>query len=249
MGTDKKKRIIPIIVVLILLLFIIGGGLVYGAFYHADIVALNVIDDPPEDVVVTECTDGDMIFRPTGEHENIGLIFYPGAMVEHDAYAPLLAKLASGGITCFLAEMPSSLAFFDVNKAEKILDNHPEIDEWYIGGHSLGGCTAAMYVADNPDSFSGLILLGAYSIDDISLSDIKVLSIYGSEDGVINRNAYEDNRKNLPTDYTEFVIEGGNHSQFGNYGNQDRDGSASITWQEQQDITVNMVENFIFREQ
>ena len=75
---------------------------------------------------------------------------------------------------------------------------YPQIEKWYIGGHSLGGSMAATYLSDHVAEFEGLILLGSYSTVDLSNSKLDVLSIYGSEDKVLNHNSYNENKSNLP---------------------------------------------------
>ena len=140
-----------------------------------------------------------------------------------------MEALAAEEIFCVLVEMPFHLAVFDVNAADGIREQYPEIEDWYLGGHSLGGSMAAAYLADHADDFEGLILLGSYSTADLSDTELKVLSVYGSEDGVLNRENYEENRGNLPDDFTEIVIDGGCHAYFGMYGAQEGDGVPRIT--------------------
>ena len=139
---------------------------------------------------------------------------------------------------CVLVEMPFNLAVFDVNAADGIQKEYPEIEEWYIGGHSLGGSMAASYLADNAEDYEGLILLGSYSTANLSDSNLAVLSVFGSEDEVMNREKYQENRSNLPSGFTEYVIDGGCHAYFGMYGAQDGDGMPVITNEEQIRLTV-----------
>jgi len=134
--------------------------------------------------------------------------------------------------------LPFNLAVFDVNAADGIQEKYPEIQDWYIGGHSLGGSMAASYLADNAEEYEGLILLGSYSTADLSDTDLDVLSVYGSEDKVMSRENYEENKLNLPDDFTEIVIDGGCHAYFGMYGAQDGDGIAAITNEEQISLTA-----------
>lgn len=101
--------------------------------------------------------------------------------------------------------MPCNLAVLDMNAANGIQEEFPDIHNWYIGGHSLGGAMAASYVAKHTSEYKGLVLLGAYSTKDISSSGLKVLSVYGSEDKVLNKDKYESNKTNLPQDYKEFI--------------------------------------------
>lgn len=92
---------------------------------------------------------------------------------------------------------------------------------------------AAAYLADHTGDFDGLILLGSYSTADLSDSGLAVLSVYGSEDRIMNREKYEANRSNLPEDFSEIVIDGGCHAYFGMYGAQNGDGMPTITNVEQ----------------
>ena len=152
-----------------------------------------------------------------------------------------MKALASEGVLCVFVEMPFNLAVFDINAADGIQENYPQIESWYIGGHSLGGSMAASYLADHADEYDGLVLLGSYSTADLSNSELAVLSVYGSEDKVMNREKYEENKSNLPSDFTEVVIEGGCHAYFGMYGAQDGDGTPTITNEEQISYTADKI--------
>lgn len=184
-------------------------------------------------------------FTPEKEQKNIGIIYYPGGKVEEEAYAPLMQQLADEGYTVFLVDMPFGLAVFDINAAEAIIENHPEITEWYLAGHSLGGSMAAIFAENHADKLAGLILLASYSTADLSQSGMPVLSIQGSEDQVIDQEKIAEYRSMLPEEQVEVVIEGGNHAQFGNYGEQSGDGKAAISAGEQQRITVDEITQFI----
>lgn len=210
----------------ILLVLILGCAVYLGDFYHADMKAIEKFSlaNPVE---MIQCENGNYVFEP--EEIKGGYIFYPGGKVEHTAYVPLMKTLASEGILCVLVEMPFHLAVFDMNAADGILQQYPQIENWYIGGHSLGGAMAASYVSECAELFDGVVLLGAYSTADLTETNLKVLSIYGSEDMVMNREKYESEKINLPEDFTEMVIDGGCHGYFGMYGMQDGDGIPRIT--------------------
>jgi pimeloyl-ACP methyl ester carboxylesterase len=156
-----------------------------------------------------------------------------------------MKELASEGVLCVLIEMPFNLAILDTAAADGFTDMYPEIEEWYIGGHSLGGSAASMYLEDNHEAFEGLVLLGSYSTSDLSSYDIDVLSIYGSEDKVMNYENYEEYLVNLPEDSEELIIEGGCHAYFGMYGDQEGDGKPTITNEEQIQITAKKIVDFI----
>lgn len=237
---DKHKRKIFITTtsVLLALAIIIGACSIYlSNYYSADNEAIGAF--LPQGTTWTEDPDGRIVFEPKGATK--GFIFYPGGKVEYTAYIPLMKACAEEGILCVLVEMPFNLAVLDINAADGIQKEYPEIEEWYIGGHSLGGSMAASYLANHIEDYEGLILLGSYSTADISDTDINVLSVFGSEDKVMNREKYEDNKSNLPSDFTEFVIDGGCHAYFGMYGPQDGDGTATITNEEQISLTVKSI--------
>jgi hypothetical protein len=100
---------------------------------------------------------------------------------------------------------------------------------------------AASYLKNNVEDYKGLILLGSYSTADLSDTNLDILSVFGSEDKVMNREKYEKNKSNLPNDFTEYVIDGGCHSYFGMYGEQDGDGTPTITNEEQIRLTVESI--------
>lgn len=233
---DKHKRKIFIITtsVVLALAIIVGACAIYlGDYYRADNEAIGAF--LPQGSTWNK-ESGRIVFEPEGATK--GFIFYPDGKVEYTAYIPLMQACAEKGILCVLVEMPFNLAVFDVNAADGIQKDYPEIEEWYIGGHSLGGSMAASYLADNADDYEGLILLGAYSTVDLSDTDLAVLSVFGSEDKVMNREKYEDNKSNLPSNFTEFVIDGGCHAYFGMYGAQTGDGTPTITNEAQIRLTV-----------
>jgi len=237
----KKKIIFSIIIVLILSL--VGGTVYYiNDYYHAEETAVSLITTPKENVVVTE-ENGVFTFKP--QNATKGIIFYPGGKVEAESYAPLMHSLAEEGILSVLVTMPGNLAVLDMNAADGICEQYPEIENWYMAGHSLGGSMAASYIAENSEKYDGIILLASYSTADLSNSGLDVLSIYGSNDGVLNMEKYEEYKINLPDDFSEFVIDGGCHAYFGAYGEQDGDKKATITRKEQIEITVNEIKQFI----
>lgn len=242
MRTKRKtaKRILAALLAMLALLAL-GVGLYAGDYYHADGVAVAALASSGK--VTVEQEKDMVVFRPEAP-ATTGFIFYPGGKVEFTAYAPLLLELAQQGIQCVLPEMPLNLAVLDLNAAEGIREQYPEIQTWYIGGHSLGGSMAASYAAKNARDFAGLILLASYSTADLRESGLKVLSVYGSEDGVLNMEKYREYSAILPEDTVETVIPGGNHAGFGSYGAQEGDGAAAISQQEQVQQTAAAIAAF-----
>lgn len=238
----QKHKKVFIAFISIILIIVISCGIYLNDYYPANEQALQsrVSDD---EVTISELKDGSVLFAP---HEpTAGFIFYPGGKVEHTAYAPLMRGLAEQGIQCILINMPFNLAVFDVNAADGIQEQYPEIETWYLGGHSLGGSMAASYLAEHEEDYEGLCLLASYSTENLSDSDLEVLSIYGTNDKVLNMEKYEQYRMNLPQDMTEQVIDGGCHAYFGSYGEQEGDGVAAMTPEEQQSITIETITNVV----
>lgn len=172
-----------------------------------------------------------------------GIIFYPGGKVDEKAYAPLLVEFAEQGYEVYLVKMPAKLAIFGANAAEDIIGDASHIKHWTMMGHSLGGAMAADFSASHDENVDALVLLAAYSLEDLSNLDMDVYSFYGSEDGVLNMEKYNECLVNFPDDVIEEVIEGGNHAYYAHYGEQDGDGSATITREEQQEIVLDLFLN------
>lgn len=170
-----------------------------------------------------------------------GIIFYPGGKVEETAYAPFLLELAENGYEVYLVKMPAKLAILGKNRAEEIMETASHITEWTMMGHSLGGAMAASFSAEHDAQVDNLVLLAAYSTENLKDKDMDVYSFYGTEDNVLNMEKYQEYYTNLPEDVIEEVIHGGNHAGYAYYGEQDGDGEASISREEQQECVLDVL--------
>lgn len=228
----KKWMKVALISLLSLVLLL---GVVFAVYvsdyYHADKVAIAATANGQ-----TLTKDGNLTILSPSNPGDTAIIFYPGGKVEAIAYIPLLEQLRQNGVTCVLVKMPFNLAVFRSGAADQVYEKLPGIQNWYIGGHSLGGAMASSYVSKHQDKVKGLILLGSYVYGGVSPAD--ALTIYGSNDDVVDKTKI---------DYTEnvHVINGGNHAQFGNYGLQKGDGAATISREQQQDESVGLILDFI----
>lgn len=228
-----KKRYIILIIILIL---IIGFSVYYVNDYsHSDSTALSYINGS-ENVSVTHASNGLFI---DGKGNDTALIFYPGAKVEYSAYLPLMNQIAAQGVDVYLVQMPFNLAFFGQNSADDIIKNS-NYSHYIMSGHSLGGVAASGYASKH--DVDGLVLLAAYPSEEI---DKPTLSIYGSEDKVLNIKKYNESKSLIKGNFTEHIINGGNHAQFGNYGLQKGDDNAGINSTLQQNETASEIINFI----
>ena len=172
-----------------------------------------------------------------------GFILYPGGHVDPRSYSSIADQIADKGYLVVIPKMPFNLAVFNKRAAVKIIDDYPEIDNWAIGGHSLGGAMAASLIYDEPEMFEGLVLLAAYppKNSNISSLDLIVTIVYGSHDEIATQSEIEESFSLLPFETERVLIEGGNHAQFGDYGAQNGDGIATIESGEQQKIVIQAI--------
>jgi dienelactone hydrolase len=183
------------------------------------------------------------LFLPDDPLAGAGLVFYPGGRVDPRSYAPLAHAIAAEGYTVALASMPLNLAVFDPDRALDLMAESPGVTRWAVGGHSLGGAMAAAFASSGDPRLVGLVLLAAYPAEstDISERDIEVLSVIGDADRVVDRETWEAAAERLPADTVTITIEGGNHAQFGDYGDQPGDGVAGLSAEDQQAKTVGAI--------
>ena len=232
-NTIAKRILIALAVIVAVL---VAAAVWYVNDYsHADNVALAAVadeDGAADGVEVRTLPSGDIAFVP--DNPVAGLVFYPGGKVQPEAYAPLMQQCAQRGILCVLLKPTFNLAIIDMDAANGVTAQFPNVSKWVIAGHSMGGVAAADYASRHADEFDAIAFLAAYPAVDLSDFGGKVLSIVGSNDGVLNRDKYEQAHKLLPNSARELVIEGGNHAYYGNYGEQANDGQADITREDQQ---------------
>lgn len=237
----KKQYIAGMVLVAVLLVLVFGCVVYVSDYYAAEVTAVAAMAG--SETVSVQKLGKMTVFSP--KNPTAGFLFYPGGKVESAAYAPLMRALAEEDVLCVLIDMPCNLAVLNPNAAEGIPELFPDIESWYIGGHSLGGSMAASYAAKHPEELRGLVLLAAYSTADLTDTGLEVLSLYGSEDGVLNMEKYESYRKNLPENTAEIIIPGGNHALFGSYGAQEGDGEASISPIQQMQYTSEAILSII----
>lgn len=249
----SKTKIIKCIS-LALLLIIIGSAIAFKIYslnyYKADTTTISEIEAQGK-AAVLDYDDDTLLFIPQDKGlVKAGIVFYPGGKVEYTAYSGLMYELAGRGFVCILTRMPENLAFLDIGAASGYGDVISEVSTWYMAGHSLGGVAAGIYISEQVQSgndmpYDGIILLASYITKDLSETDLRLLSIYGSNDSVIKMENYENGKSNWPSDAAEYVIDGGIHSYFGCYGIQAGDGEPSITNIEQIDQTADIIEEWV----
>ena len=243
---DKKRKmplwlkiVIPVVVILAVN---ISGCLTYFNIHYKASSEVNEYLKDDSEVKVTENKDY-YLFDNVNNNDK-AIIFYGGAKVEEKSYAPMLNKLAHEGIDVYIAKMPFCFALFNRTKADTIYKANNTYQEVYLMGHSLGGVCCAMNLESTKYEYKGAIFLASYPSKQMD-NKYKSLTIYGSEDKVMNMKEYEKNLSYLPNGYITKVIEGGNHANYGYYGKQKGDGVATISREQQIDLTISYVKDFI----
>lgn len=243
--TKTEKKVVTIMSVAVVVAAAIFAWVTYANdYYRATDVAKKAMINSTR-VEIVEANDyylfsSSPLSSYIGSGYGKGIVFYPGGKVDEVAYAPLMVELAAEGYEVYLVKMPAKLAILDMNAAEDIFREATHIKEWTMMGHSLGGAMAASFSASHDEEVEALVLLAAYSTEDLKNLDMKVYSFYGSEDKVLNMEKYEEYRTNLPEEVIEEVIEGGNHANYAHYGAQEGDGEATITREEQQECVLDV---------
>ncbi len=234
-----RRRFKVIIAVLVAVLIISFGFIIWAETPPTPMQ--QAFDAIKSDANVTVTQRHWLVFEPTTVNYSTGFIFYPGGRVDYRSYAPYAHAIAAQGFLVIIVPMPLNLAVFGFNSANEVIAAYPNVTAWAIGGHSLGGSMAAQYIHDNPKKAQGLALWASYPPSGVNLSkfNITVVTVHGTNDGLVSSNQIDDSLKQLPPDTIRVEINGGDHAQFGWYGPQSGDNPATISREEQQTITVN----------
>jgi len=239
LGFILKRRYKIIIGVLLAVAIVFVGFVVWAETPPAPMLEAYEALESDTQVIVT--TKDWIVFQPVFSNKNVGFVIYPGGRVDFRSYAPMAHRIAAKGYLVVIARMPLNLAVFGVNIASDVIKSYSQISSWVIGGHSLGGTMAAQFAHENPSEVKGLVLWAAYpaSGTDLSKNSLIVTTIHGTNDGLVSSSQIEDSLKLLPVSTSRNEITGGNHAQFGWYGDQGGDNPATISREEQQSQIFN----------
>lgn len=208
------------------------------------------------------------VFIPENKDIKAVIVFYPGGKVEYTSYNGLMYELADRGFICLLPRMPENIALLRIDAVNTLTAGYQNFVteasdlDWYLAGHSLGGVAACAHIKntlseenkksdDNVNSqetdYRGIILCASYPTTNLSDTNLRLLSIYGSNDKVLDMNKYNESKENWPVDSEEHIIDGGIHSYFGSYGIQNKDGTPEISNYEQITQTADTIADWINR--
>jgi len=219
---------------LVVLTGLLVATILYTRPFSAQQVALDALADGGGVTVGESWTQ---IRLQPDEPLRTAVAFYPGAKVDPQAYTHVLRPVAEAGYPVVIFKQPYNLAILDGDAADSVIgDGYDEVDRWVIGGHSLGGAMAARYGEEMRDELVGLLLYGAYPVNDMSArSDLAVMSVSGTNDALADVADIEASVSELPATAEYVAIAGGIHSFFGDYGAQKGDGTPTIPRQRAQD--------------
>lgn len=178
------KKWIKRTLILLLALFItfaIGFTIYVNDYYQGTQNAINAIKSNTN---VTVEEKKDYVSFVSEEGLKKGIKFFQGGKVDHIAYAPYMQDFAKEGYVSILIISPFRLAMFGLNSARKAINAFPEIEEWTVIGHSLGGVFGSNFVAKNNYRINNMVFLASYPVSDFSLLSTRVLLITASEDKI-----------------------------------------------------------------
>jgi len=228
----RNKRVWKFIALGALIVLVILG-ISYLSYERKPLPNASAAMESDETVIVSN--DPWLTFTPVGSDPTTGFIFYPGGRISHLGYSDLMRAIAEKGYLVVVPKMPLNMAVFESNIADEIIDAHPEINNWVIGGHSVGGTAAALYASSHPDKISGLAIWSSYPANnsDLSSLDIPVILMYGGNETRVTDESVSDHQDLLPPDTRYIKIEGGDHHQFGSYVLTTEENLATISREEQ----------------
>lgn len=227
MQTKRGLRVLKVVLWGLLAVVVLGVG---GILVWSQVGVMPAEPEPLAEVradpaIHIEDAAQGIVMTPADGDSDRGLVFVPGAKVDPWAYASILQGLVDDGTTVVITRPWLNLAFFDLRGLDQFTSAAPDIDDWAVGGHSLGGVRACQLAADA----EALVLFGSYCADDLSTSGLAVLSISGSEDGLSTPAKVNAARHLLPADAEMVEIDGASHASFGDYGPQAGDGTPAIS--------------------
>ncbi len=227
-SKPRRRRVLRRVLLglLCVLLIAIAGATWWLRPFPASAQAMDALRNGNGVTITT--TNDDIVFMPT-QHPTEGIIFYPGARVDPDAYARYMRTFAEHGYAAFIVKMPLNIALLGENLASNVIAANPSIKIWVIGGHSLGGVSACSFALHN-SVIKGILLYASYPSEDLSKQTrLHITSISGANDGLATPAKIVAAKPLLPKTTVYVTVQGGIHAFFGDYGPQDGDGQPSTS--------------------
>lgn len=227
---NRKKKIWMIAAIVIAVMLLVAAFFYTPALPEAAEIAKQMKD-----------VDGDLYFYGDS---GVGFIIYPGAKADERSYAYIAQQLNAEGHTAVIPNIPLHMSVWGPEQGLEIIEDNPEVEKWFLIGHSLGGLPISQIAAKQPEKLEGIAFVASLMICDLSDTDLSAIRITAEHDGVMPDKMMESNLDYLPENSTSVMIEGANHNQFGAYWHPGFDGKATITWKEQQDQMISLILDF-----
>jgi hypothetical protein len=265
MGIKTLKAVF--LTALIVCLYGVGNASALGCLHPTLAIALDSLESSDEVEVTTvevaswetgasptEADPDDNIyysFMPKNTTPKTAFIIIPGGNSDPEGLAPTAHQIAAAGYLVIIVPMPDCVSMPNGGKrADKIISDFENIEKWVIGGHSVGAVSACLYAAGNDDIIDGVVIWASIPPGDMTALGVKILTVYGSEDGRNPPESVALQASLLPVNSIFVKIEGGNHTQFAYYDTSpdlylEGDKPATITLEEQQNIIVNATVDFL----
>lgn len=200
-------------------------------------------------------------------YARVGLVLFPGALVESRAYGGVCRRLAEErGVmvvlfnTERLHRLPIEFLGCDrrnVSRAMSVVETRYRMraHAWSIGGHSLGGHTAEELLLQARDTFRKIVLWGVYRELILGAASADVLVVQASNDAIGASYREGPLREAFLSSLTKVQgrslchnIEGGNHGGFGDYEPQifpTQDGGRTISLDAMHSELVEVTASFL----
>ncbi len=244
-GGRKASMVVRLIIALSFWLSITASTAFAGAHAEGD-NSKNPKYRPSEEALAALVSDNTVkvdegefiVFTPQDQTPSTGLILYPGGLCDPRGYAPLMREIAAASYLAVIVPMPNNLAIMGNEKANDVKSAFPDIEQWTISGHSLGGASAVMYLGKYPEGVNALIMFDSYTSDEESADelDIPILSLYANSHHNPERpELFENAKQFLPSSVEYQVVDGADHMQFGSFVKEDivEQNTATISESEQ----------------
>ena len=229
------KKIILVIAALVVVM--IAGLWIYSMDSYEPLEKMHEAIDQIDQAYIKTEDFNEITF--TVDEPKMHILFLPGGKVEPESYEYLAISLAIDGYNVTIAKPLFNLAILTPNYFNRFLS---ETMDNVVIGHSLGGTVGSMISSSN-ELVSHVVFLASYPIYDVS--DKEVLIITAENDSVLDSSKIEENIDFLGENHQNIEINGGNHAQFGWYGDQKGDGQATIDTITQQDLIITEIISFI----
>lgn len=175
----------------------------------------------------------------------VGFIIFTGAKMDEKSYAYIAELLHKEGHTVVLPKFMFHMSSTGTNRGIEIMESNPEIEKWFLIGHSIGGMPISRIAVQKPANLQGLAFLASYVSTDLSELDVSAIHIMASNDNFYSEKQRAEERLDyLPKNSTVITIEGASHQGFGAYDSWGDRGGATLPWKEQQKQAVRMMLDF-----